>query len=163
MYKHGNKKQVMQIGDFAEKAGVSVRAIRYYEELGLIRPESHSNGGFRLYGHENLKRIQVINFLKDLGLSLTEIRQIFCAKKPSGGDRHTVEFLLGVFEEKLSLVESRLESLNRMKGELARAIKILRSCEICDHKVLLDAMCCGNCENLLPRESVPDTFEVILQ
>lgn len=163
MYRHSNKKQVMQIGDFAQKAGVSVRAIRYYEELGLIRPESHSNGGFRLYGHENLKRLQVINFLKDLGLSLTEIRQILLAKKPSGGDRQTVEFLLKIFAEKLNLVESRLENLNRMKDELARAIKILRSCESCDHKVLLDAMCCGNCENLLPRESVPDTFEVILQ
>ncbi len=163
MYRQSNKKQVMQIGDFARKAGVSVRAIRYYEELSLIRPESHSNGGFRLYGHENLKRIQVINFLKDLGLSLTEIRQIFLAKKPSGGDRQTVEFLLRVFEEKLGLVESRLEILNRMMGELARGIKILHSCEACDHKVLLDAICCGNCENLLPRESVPDTFEVILQ
>ncbi len=163
MYRHSNKKQVMQIGDFARKAGVSVRAIRYYEELGMIRPESHSNGGFRLYGYENLKRIQVINFLKDLGLSLTEIRQILLAKKPSGGDRQTVEFLLRVFADKLSLVESRLENLNRMKDELTRALKILRSCENCDHKVLLDAMCCGNCENLLPRDNVPDTFEVILQ
>ncbi len=153
----------MQIGDFAQKAGVSVRAIRYYEELGLIRPESHSNGGFRLYGHENLKRIQVINFLKDLGLSLTEIRQILLAKKPSGGDRQTVEFLLKIFAEKLGLVETRLENLNRIKDELTKAIKILRSCETCDHKVLLDAMCCGSCGNLLPRDSVPDTFEVILQ
>jgi DNA-binding transcriptional MerR regulator len=163
MFRHGNKKQVMQIGDFARKAGVSVRAIRYYEELGLIRPESHSNGGFRLYGLENVKRIRVINFLKELGLSLTDIRQIFLAKKPSGGDRQTVEFLIRVFDEKLTLVESRLEALNRMKGELARAIKILHSCETCDHKILLDAMCCGNCANLMPRESVPDTFEVILQ
>ncbi len=153
----------MQIGDFAHKAGVSVRAIRYYEELGMIRPESHSNGGFRLYGYENLKRIQVINFLKDLGLSLTEIRQILLAKKPSGGDRQTVEFLLRVFAEKLSLVESRLENLNRMRAELEKALKILRSCENCDHKVLLDSMCCGNCENLTPRDAVPDTFEVILQ
>jgi len=163
MFRHGNKKQVMQIGDFAQQAGVSVRAIRYYEELGLIRPESHSNGGFRLYGHENLKRIRVINFLKDLGLSLTDIRQIFLAKKPSGGDKQTVEFLLRVFDEKLSLVEARLETLNRMKTELARAIKILHSCETCDHKILLDAMCCGNCANLMPRDNVPDTFEVILQ
>jgi DNA-binding transcriptional MerR regulator len=163
MSRHSNKKQVMQIGDFARRAGVSVRAIRYYEELGLIRPESHSNGGFRLYGHENVKRIRVINFLKELGLSLTDIRQIFLAKKPSGGDRQTVEFLIRVFDEKLALVESRMEALNRMKGELARAIKILHSCETCDHKILLDAMCCGNCANLMPRESVPDTFEVILQ
>lgn len=163
MSRQNNKKQVMQIGDFAQKAGVSVRAIRYYEELGLIRPESHSNGGFRLYGHDNLKRIQVVNFLKDMGLSLMEIRQIFLAKKPAGGDRQTVDFLLRAFDEKLSRIESRIEVLNRMKSELTRAIKILHSCETCDHKVLLDAMCCGSCEELTPRDAVPDTFEVILQ
>ncbi len=159
----GVKQQNMQIGYFARKAGVSVRAIRYYEELGLLSPDSHSNGGFRLYGPESLKRIQVINFLKDLGLSLTEIRRIFHAKKPSGGDRETVEFLLRVFGEKLDLVDEKLSNLNRIKTELTKAIKILRSCESCDHKVLLDAICCGNCSNLAPRDAVPDTFEVILQ
>ncbi len=152
----------MQIGHFARKAGVSVRAIRYYEELGLLNPDSHSNGGFRLYGPESAKRLQVINFLKDLGLSLAEIRQIFHAKKPSGGDKETVDFLLRVFQEKLNLVEERLSSMSRIKTELAKAIKILHSCESCDHKVLLDAICCGNCSNLAPRETVPDTFEVIL-
>ncbi len=159
----GVKQQNMQIGYFARKAGVSVRAIRYYEELGLLSPDSHSNGGFRLYGPESFKRIQVINFLKDLGLSLTEIRRIFHAKKPSGGDRETVEFLLKVFGEKLDLVAEKLSNLNRIKTELTKAIKILRSCESCDHKVLLDAICCGNCSNLAPRDAVPDTFEVILQ
>jgi len=152
----------MQIGDFAKKAGVSVRAIRYYEELDLLRPEGHSNGGFRLYGSENLRRIQVINFLKDLGLSLTEIREIFLAKKPSGADVETVSFLLKVFQDKLHLVESKIERLGRMKKELAEAVKILHACESCNHKVLLDAIACGNCVNLIPRDAVPNTFEVIL-
>jgi MerR family Zn(II)-responsive transcriptional regulator of zntA len=157
------KKNVMQIGDLARKAGLSVRAIRYYEELGLIQPEAHSLGGFRLYGHENFKRLQVINFLKEVGLSLDEIRQILLAKKASGADRETVQFLVKVFGEKLELVEAKIRSLNAMKAELTKALSILRSCECCDHKVLLDAICCGECANLEPRDTVPDTFEVILQ
>src|SRR5512146_3367907 len=112
----------MQIGEFAKQAGVSVRAIRYYEELGLIRPEKRSRGGFRLYGPENRKRLSVINFLKEMGLSLTEIRQILLAKKPSGGDQATVRFLLKVFNEKLEMLESRIQALNGMKAELARAM-----------------------------------------
>ncbi len=155
--------QIMQIGDFARKAGVSVRAIRYYEELGMLRPESYSSGGFRLYGQDNLKHIHVINSLKELGLSLTEIRQIFLAKKASGGDKGTVDFLLGAFQDKMKLVEEKLGTLNRMKAELARVIAILDSCKSCDHQVLLDTILCGDCANLTPRESVPDTFEVILQ
>jgi DNA-binding transcriptional MerR regulator len=157
------KEKAMQIGDLARKAGLSVRAIRYYEELGLIQPEAHSAGGFRLYGPENYRRLQVITFLKEIGLSLDEIRQILLAKKASGADRETVQFLSKVFSEKLAMVESKLQSLNAVKSELTKALAILRSCECCDHRVLLDAICCGDCASLHPRESVPDTFEVILQ
>jgi len=163
MAKGTKQKQIMQIGDFAQRAGVSVRAIRYYEELGLLRPEAHSGGGFRLYGSENLKRIQIINFLKDIGLSLSEIRKIFLAKKASGGDKETVAFLLKIFADKIRLFDEKLEMLNRMKTELSKTLKILRSCESCSREVLIDAMQCRDCELLASRESVPDTFEVILQ
>jgi DNA-binding transcriptional MerR regulator len=163
MPRGNQQKQIMQIGGFAQRAGVSVRAIRYYEELGLLRPEAHSEGGFRLYGSENLKRIQIINFLKDIGLSLSEIQKIFLAKKVSGGDKQTVSFLLKIFSDKISLVDEKLDMLNRMKTELSRTLEILRSCESCSHEVLLDAILCRDCELLAFRESVPDTFEVILQ
>lgn len=153
----------MQIGDLAKKAGVSVRAVRYYEELGLLRPESHSIGGFRLYGGENLKRLKVINLMKEMGLSLSEIRKILTAKKNSPTERESVDYLLRVFHEKLDFVNSKLEGFARMKEELANAIKILEGCQCCDHKVLLDAIYCDGCGNLIPKERVPETFEVILQ
>jgi DNA-binding transcriptional MerR regulator len=163
MLSENDRKAVMQIGDLAKRAGISVRAVRYYEELGLIIPTGHSVGGFRLYGEDNLKRLQVINFLKELGLTLTEIRQILLAKKQSGGDRETVKYLQSVFKEKLGLVEAKVHALTKMRNELGNALRILDSCQCCDHKVLLDAICCGDCSSLNPREAVPSTFEVILQ
>jgi DNA-binding transcriptional MerR regulator len=163
MAKKSKSEDIMQIGDFARLAGVSVRAIRYYEELGLLKPESHSVGGFRLYSKENLKRIQVVNFLKELGLTLLEIRDIFLAKKTSGGSHKAVGFLLKVFAEKLEAVDRRLEALEKLKAELSHAIRILHSCETCDHEVLLDSMTCTDCGSLVPREAVPPTFEIILQ
>jgi len=153
---------MMQIGELARQAGVSVRAIRYYEELGLIQPEKRSQGGFRLYGEENHKRLAVINFLKEVGLSLMEIREILLAKKSSGGGKATVSFLVNILSEKLAMVESKIDALNAMKSELKDAIHILRSCEHCGHEVLLDAASCGSCASLLPRETVPETFKVIL-
>jgi DNA-binding transcriptional MerR regulator len=152
----------MQIGELAKQAGVSVRAIRYYEELGLIRPEKRSPGGFRLYGAQNRKRLAVITFLKEIGLSLLEIRQILLAKKPSGADKATVSFLLKAFGEKLELVEAKIDALNAMRSELAKAIGILRSCQHCDHEILLDALACGGCVSLGPQEAVPETLEIIL-
>jgi DNA-binding transcriptional MerR regulator len=163
MVRSGTDRNVMQIGDFARLAGVSVRAIRYYEELGLISPEGHSIGGFRLYGDENLKRIEVINHLKDLGLTLNEIRDILTAKRSAAGGREAVAFLQKTLQEKLDLVESKLGTLNQIKAELASVLRILRSCEHCRHEVLLDAILCAGCEDLQPRETVPGTFDVILR
>jgi MerR family Zn(II)-responsive transcriptional regulator of zntA len=152
----------MQIGEFAKQAGVSVRAIRYYEELGLIRPEKRSPGGFRLYGSESHTRLAVINFLKEMGLSLNEVRDILLAKKASGGDKSTVAFLLKIFGEKLQMLESKIDALTTMKTELVNAIRILRSCENCGREVLLDALSCGDCASLAAKEKVPDTLHVIL-
>jgi MerR family transcriptional regulator, Zn(II)-responsive regulator of zntA len=163
MVRESSSKQVMQIGELANSAGVSVRAVRYYEELGLIQPASHSQGGFRLYGEECLKRLRVINFLKEMGLSLGEIQRIFFAKRLQGGNKGAVRYLQGVFSEKLSLVNTKIETLNRMKAEITNALKILRVCESCDHKVLLDAVLCGECALLESNEAIPDTFKVILQ
>mgnify|MGYP001052224251 CR=1 FL=1 len=163
MLQENDRKPVMQIGDLAKRAEVSVRAVRYYEELGLLVPTGHSAGGFRLYGEDNLKRLKVINFLKELGLTLAEISKILLAKKQSGGGRETVKYLQNVFKEKLSLVEAKVHSLTKMRDELGDALRILDSCECCDHEVLLDAICCGDCSSLRSREGVPSTFEVILQ
>lgn len=163
MRREGKAPQAMQIGEFAEKAGLSVRAVRYYEELGLLEPEGHSQGGFRLYGVENAKRIQVINFLKELGLSLEEIRDILLARRRYGGGQETVGFIQQALRQKLGLVEDKLAVLQRMKHELESTLRILSDCECCDREVLLEGTSCAGCPNLTPPDAVPGTFEVFLK
>jgi MerR family transcriptional regulator, Zn(II)-responsive regulator of zntA len=153
----------MQIGEFARQAGVSVRTVRYYEELGLICPEKRSQGGFRLYGAESHRQLAVINFLKEMGLSLSQVREIMLARKTSSGNRETVAFLQRVFREKLAAVKSRIEGLRAMKIELENALKILNDCDRCSREVPLDALACRDCLGQLPGEAVPDTLRVILQ
>ena len=58
---------MMLIGNLAERAGVSTRTIRYYEELGMIQPEERTAGGFRRYSDEQLRRLTIIDNLKSLG------------------------------------------------------------------------------------------------
>jgi MerR family Zn(II)-responsive transcriptional regulator of zntA len=156
------KRQIMQIGEFAKKAGVSARAVRYYEEMGLIKPAAHSNGGFRLYEGRSLRAIRVIGFLKDLGLTLTEIREIFGIKSREGANPDTIKLLLKIFLEKLDRLEVKIDALEKMRAELVGTIDMLHSCKNCSHKVLLDALECDNCTSLR-REDVPDTFDVLLQ
>jgi len=159
----GGKGRIMKIGELAKRAGVSVRAIRFYEELGLLRPQERSRGGFRLYDQENHRKLAVINFLKEVGLSLTEIRQIFLARSAPGGDKAAVIALRDVFREKLQQIESKTRALDAVKAELKGALKILSSCERCGHEFLLEAESCGDCSCINPRETVPDTLKILIQ
>lgn len=66
----------MQIGEVAEQVGLSLRTVRYYEEVGLVTPVGRSSGGFRIYDDSAVKRLELVRDLKPLGFSLEEIRGI---------------------------------------------------------------------------------------
>lgn len=65
----------MRIGDAAARVGLSARALRYYEELGLLTPSGHTAGGERRYGPADLDRLERIVELRDvLGMNLDEVK-----------------------------------------------------------------------------------------
>jgi DNA-binding transcriptional MerR regulator len=66
----------MQIGEAAERVGLSIRTIRHYEEAGLIVPSARSDGGFRLYTEPDLDRLRVVKRMKPLGFTLDEMRDL---------------------------------------------------------------------------------------
>ncbi|MGW0435885.1 MerR family transcriptional regulator [Micromonospora sp. NPDC003197] len=68
--------QHMQIGEAAERVGLSIRTIRHYEEAGLVLPSARSEGGFRLYTATDLARLAVIKRMKPLGFTLDEMRDL---------------------------------------------------------------------------------------
>ncbi len=65
-----------KVQEFAELAGVTVRALHHYDRLGLLKPSSHTPSGYRLYGDHDLARLEQIVVLKFLGLPLKEIREL---------------------------------------------------------------------------------------
>jgi DNA-binding transcriptional MerR regulator len=68
---------LLGIGEAASRAGVSERALRYYQQLGLITPSGITPGGLRRYSEENLERVARIRELQDLlGFNLDEIREV---------------------------------------------------------------------------------------
>ncbi|UQA96345.1 MerR family transcriptional regulator [Streptomyces halobius] len=66
----------MQIGEVAERTGLSLRTIRHYEEVGLVAPSARSKGGFRLYTEADVERLMVIRRMKPLDFSLEETRDL---------------------------------------------------------------------------------------
>ena len=63
------------IGEVAKETCLSLRTIRYYEELGLLRPKSRTAGHFRLYSESEMVRLRSIQTLKDLGYPLKDIQE----------------------------------------------------------------------------------------
>jgi DNA-binding transcriptional MerR regulator len=66
----------MHIGEVAERVDLSLRTIRYYEEVGLIAPSARTQGGFRLYTEADVARLQLVKDMKPLGFSLDEMRDL---------------------------------------------------------------------------------------
>ncbi len=66
----------MQIGEVAERTSLSLRTIRYYEEVGLVPPSARTQGGFRLYTEADVERLMVVKRMKPLEFTLDEIRDL---------------------------------------------------------------------------------------
>lgn len=66
----------MQIGELAERTGLSIRTLRHYDEIGLLRPSARTDGGFRLYTADDESRLLLIRRMKPLGYSLEQMGEL---------------------------------------------------------------------------------------
>jgi DNA-binding transcriptional MerR regulator len=74
---HTTETRLLRINEVAAEAGLTTRAIRYYEELGLLEPAARSGGDYRLFDQSDLERLLFIRSLRDdAGFSLAQIRQL---------------------------------------------------------------------------------------
>jgi len=113
----------MQIGIVAEKVGLSVDAIRFYERNALLKRAPRTEGGFRQYGEDDLETLGFIRRVQGLGFRLDEIRSLLSLRgsrfEPCAPVRRRLQ-------EKLADVRRKLADLRKLRGELRLA---LRSCD----------------------------------
>lgn len=113
-----NVTEKMRIGELAQKAGVTPRTIRYYENLGLLGPSEREGKGFRYYTEAELARLRKIDALKALGLSLEEIGSIIDLffEEPTmlQGKQKLVEILQAHLQE----TDEKIEALAQFRSEL---------------------------------------------
>lgn len=69
----------MRIGELAEQAGLSLRTIRFYEEVGVLAPAPRTKGGFRSFTDHDLQRLRLVRRMKPLGFSVEEMRALLVA------------------------------------------------------------------------------------
>ena len=107
----------LKIGDLARITGLSIKTIRYYERRGLLEQPPRTEGGYRLYGPEEVARLRFVQRAKLLGLTLEEIRELVAlAAKCNEGE--IVPRLEEVLEAKLEETERKMAELGAFRQNL---------------------------------------------
>lgn len=119
--------RMLRIGQLATKTGFTAKTLRYYEDLGLIRPDGRSESGYRLYGDAAVERLRFVNRARALGLRLEDIRRIL---EISDEGRAPCEHVQAVVDRELERIDLQLEKLRQFRsGLLAVRSRMLETLE----------------------------------
>jgi DNA-binding transcriptional MerR regulator len=125
-------KAYLQIGEVAERTGVTQRTLRFYEEKGLLQPPSRLEGGFRLYSEDDVSRVERIKRLQTLlGFTLAEIKEMVEAEEVKlqlkaayrreaevSERREKLARAIDVTKQQVALIDQKLAALVEMKTHL---------------------------------------------
>ncbi|MBD2609364.1 heavy metal-responsive transcriptional regulator [Scytonema hofmannii FACHB-248] len=103
------------IGSVAKESGVSIKTIRYYDELGLLKVSGRTEGGFRLFDSDVLARLHFIKRAQSLGLSLSEIKDFLDVH--DGGEL-PCEHIKPKLQDKLIAIDEQIRQLFILRQEL---------------------------------------------
>lgn len=101
----------LTVGEIARLAGVTVRTLHHYDEIGLVVPAGRTDAGYRTYGRPELERLQEVLFFRELGFSLDEIRQI--VDQPDYRREHALARQRELLEARAEHVFSLIEAVDR--------------------------------------------------
>ncbi len=122
---------LLKVGQLARKTNKSIRALHLYEELGLVLPVSRSPGGYRLYPPEAEKRIQWIEKLQDMGMSLNDIRQLISDWADVPRARMAMTRLRELLDRRMRRTERQINRLRTLQSEMKDSLGYLEKCNQC--------------------------------
>ena len=105
-------------GEMAKLCGVTVRTVQYYDTRGILTPSALSEGGRRLYSEDDRKKLQIICFLRDLGLPIDAIGQLLSEEDPGSVIFLLLEQQQQALREELDERQEKLQKLETLKREL---------------------------------------------
>lgn len=127
----------LQIGEVADRTGVTQRTLRFYEERGLLKPPTRMDGGFRLYSENDVGRVEQIKRLQNLlGLTLAEIKDMVEAEevreelnatyRPDRSPEERMERIskrIEVTQLQHSIISTKLDAMLEMRKDLEEKLE----------------------------------------
>lgn len=121
----------LRIGDLARATGKSARALRLYEEMGLLTPGTRTAGGFRVYDDQAVDRVRWIAQQQDLGFTLHEVRDLIAAAACPGVPKEAMAEVRHRYRQKLQELTAHIDRLSELKTELEASLSYLEECHAC--------------------------------
>jgi DNA-binding transcriptional MerR regulator len=137
----------------ARLSGSTLRTVRFYEEAGLLEPNERDEGCHRLFGDRELVKLQLILDLREAGLSLSDIKELFALKNTCSTATDASEKMSAILERQIGEMQKKIAKLRRLREELASTVVVINECRSCSDPRF--PLACCDCEVLnridLPR------------
>lgn len=113
-------KKFFKIGEISRLYDIGVDSIRYYEEIGIIKPE-RSESGYRLYSIHDIWRLNVIRDLRSIGFTMEQIREYL--------EDHTTASSLKLLEEEQEAIQKQMLQLQKLQKNVSHRLNTIRSAQ----------------------------------
>ena len=125
--------QDMRIGELAKRTGCKVQTVRYYEQIGLLPAPPRTQGGQRLYGEAEARRLAFIRHGRELGFGLDAIRALLAMADAPHAPCGPAD---AIARRQLVEVEHRMARLASLRAELKRMIEACEGAEVAECRVI---------------------------
>ncbi|MEE9256267.1 MAG: MerR family transcriptional regulator [bacterium] len=142
----------MTIGKAAKSTGLSRKAIRYYEDKGLLAPRSRTEGGYRQYEEADVNRLLFIRRAKELGISLRQIADLLNCW-PDNTCSMTRPALKKAMRDRMDELKSQIELLSGLRNQLELELSELDKRPFSDHSQGF-CNCLGGISGLISIEEI---------
>jgi DNA-binding transcriptional MerR regulator len=156
---HPVPEATLSTGDLARRTGTTLRTVRFYEEAGMLKPSAVGKGGRRLYTERDLERLALITDLRELDLSLDEIKGLLQLREGCSDAPQLAERFGQALGEQLERTQCRLAALQRLGAEFSAALEALGNCRTCATPLKVHA--CSACD-VMSRQETPRIMRVLV-
>lgn len=111
-------KESLTVGEIATLAGVTVRTLHHYDEIGLVSPGERTDAGYRTYGRADVERLQEVLFFRELGFALKDIKAVVTDPAYKRSD---------ALNRQRALLETRQQRMHQMIDLIDRALEAERT------------------------------------